>query len=261
MRILTTLLLASGLLFAQEAAKEPESPAVPRESAVIQVKNLSGDAFDRLVHLLGAFNTNISSDSQLRTIVVYAPADVITQVKKVVADLDRPGSEAALGHNIEVTLSFLRCGSEPSTGAGQQPVPADLQSVVRQLQAATTCMNPTLWDTVPMRMQEGKESLQAQRLPAYDPSAPNQPTLANIKMQPVALGTKEGQGRYVRFDTIAISMRVAIATKPGSGGFQYYELSIRTAGDFLENQKTVLGKVTGSDEEPIFVVVALKILD
>ena len=81
-------------------------------------------------------------------------------------------------------------------------------------------------------------------------------------MQPVAVGTKEGQGRYVRFKEVRIGIRVAVATGPvGSGKFQYLQLGLNTAGDFLENQKTVLGKVAGSDAQTIFVVVALKILD
>lgn len=262
MRILTTLLLAAGLLAAQEAAPQPAPAPVQRESAIIQVKTLTGDSFDRLVKLLNVFETHITADSQLRTIVVYAPPDVITQVKKVVAELDQPGSQAALGHNIEVTLSFLRCGSAPATGAGRQPSLAELEGVIRQLQAVTNCTSPSLWDTVPMRMQEGKQSEQSQRLPNSGSDQAGRFTIAQIRMNPVAVGAKENQGRYVRFDRVNIGFRVPVATGPAdSGQFQYVDLGINTAGDFFENQKTVLGKVADPQSETIFVVVALKILD
>lgn len=40
------------------------------------------------------------------------------------------------------------------------------------------------------------------------------------------------------------------------------ESNLSTAGDFMEGQKTVLGKVSGVDEDTaIFVVIALKVLD
>jgi hypothetical protein len=40
------------------------------------------------------------------------------------------------------------------------------------------------------------------------------------------------------------------------------DFGITTSGDFMENQKTVLGKVSGMDDDTaIFVVIALKVLD
>ena len=40
------------------------------------------------------------------------------------------------------------------------------------------------------------------------------------------------------------------------------EVGPNTAGDFMEGQKTVLGKVSGIDDESaVFAVIALKVLD
>src|SRR4051812_27404014 len=110
MRILMTILLAAGFLQAQDKPAETVKPE-PREAAIIPVKTLTGDSFDRLVRLLGVFNAQAqySGDKNLRTIVVYAPKDVVEQMRKVVAELDRPGSEAAIGRNIEMTMTFLKC--------------------------------------------------------------------------------------------------------------------------------------------------------
>jgi hypothetical protein len=48
----------------------------------------------------------------------------------------------------------------------------------------------------------------------------------------------------------------------GPNQFQFMDLGLTTAGDFMEGQKTVLGKVSGMEEDTaIFVVIALKVLD
>ena len=40
------------------------------------------------------------------------------------------------------------------------------------------------------------------------------------------------------------------------------DVGLNTAGDFMEGQKTVLGKVSGIDDESaVFVVISLKVLD
>ena len=100
--VLTTIMLAASLLPGQE---KPES----LEAVVIPVKTLSGDSFNRLAKLLGVFGAKFTADDKLRTIVVYASKDVVTQMRHVVEQLDQPGSEAAIGRNIEMTLAFLRC--------------------------------------------------------------------------------------------------------------------------------------------------------
>jgi hypothetical protein len=43
---------------------------------------------------------------------------------------------------------------------------------------------------------------------------------------------------------------------------QFVDFGLTTSGDFMEGQKTVIGKVSGMDEDAaIFVVIALKVLD
>jgi hypothetical protein len=80
-----------------------------------------------------------------------------------------------------------------------------------------------------------------------------------IRIHPESVGRKD-QGRYVRFDRVQIGFKVPVLT--GGSQFQYMDFGITTSGDFIEGQKTVLGKVSGMDEDSaIFVVIALKVLD
>jgi hypothetical protein len=256
MRTMMTILLAAALLQAQD--KPAEVKTEPREAVIIPVKTLTGDSFDRLVNLLAVFNTQVRADKNLHTILVYAPNDVVEQMRKVVAELDRPGSEAAIGRNIDMTMTFLKCSSAKVLGApAPAPLPADLEPVAKQLRAATQYKDIELWDIVPLRLQEGKETQQSERLPGSQPGGAV-PTV-QIRIHPESVSRKD-QGRYVRFDRVQISFRVPVVT--GGSQVQMMDFGITTSGDFMEGQKTVLGKVSGMDEDSaIFVVIALKVLD
>src|ERR1019366_4262974 len=105
----------------------------------------------------------------LRSIVVYAPKDVVEQMRKVVAELDRPGSEAAIGRNIDMTMTLLKCSVKAPAGA-TAALPADLESVAKQLRAATQYKDIEVWDVVPLRLQEGKVTEQSLRLPGSLPN-------------------------------------------------------------------------------------------
>jgi hypothetical protein len=247
MRFIITI-LAAGLLFGQEKPAEPKPE--PSEAAVIQVKTLSGDSFDRLMRLLNVFGAKVQGDSEMRTIVVYAPKNVVEQMRHVVEQLDKPGSQAALGQNIEMTMTLLRCTATPATGA--TPLPADIEQVAKQLRAATQCKNAEIWDILPMRLQEGKRASGQLQLPGTGQGG--QHALMSVTVSPEAVYRRE-QNRYVRFSMVKLDFKIPI---PNS----FVDAGINTSGDFMEGQKTVLGKVSGTgNDESIFAVIALKVLD
>ena len=261
MRTLMAILLAVSFLQAQQNLGDVKPE--PREAVIIPVKTLTGDSFDRLVNLLGVFNAQLRADKNLRTIIVYAPKDVVEQMRKVVAELDRPGSEAAIGRNIEMTMSFLRCSTKAASGAAA--LSPDLEPVAKQLRAATQYKNIELLDVLPLRLQEGKDTEQTLRLPS--PGLPaNTSARATIKIHPEAV-TRKDEGRFVRFGSMRISFSIPVVTGTFISGtaipqIQYLDVGLNTSGDFMEGQKTVLGKVSGLDDDTaIFVVIALKILD
>jgi len=249
--------------------KPPENKSGTREAVIIPVKTLSGDSFNRLAKLLEVFDVPYRSDEKLRTIVVYAPREVVTQMRRVVEELDRPGSEAAIGRNIELTLTLLLCSTK--SPAESQPLPADLEPVARQLRAVTQYQDIRLWDIVPLHLQEGKQTDQSLRLPGNVLSVPVQPATGFIKIQPESVSRRDS-GRYVRFSRISIDLQISYRAAPPSPAgseritvsplFQQLSLGLHTAGDFKEGQKTVLGKVSGIDDSTaVFAVISLKVLD
>jgi len=95
--------------------------------------------------------------------------------------------------------------------------------------------------------------------------------MAQLRIRPEAIIRKEAD-RYVRFDFIRINFRVPYVVHPFKGAenanalistqYQFRDLNLNTSGDFKEGQKTVLGKISGVNEDSaLFVVVSVKILD
>ena len=263
-KIVTFVVCLALPLVSQEKPAEAKSEW---EAVIIPVKTLSGDSFNRLAKLLGVFNARYVSDDKLRTIVVYAPPEVVSQMRRVVEELDRPGSEAAIGKNIEATLSFLLCSASAPAGANR--LPPELEPVARQLKAATQCANAQLWETVMLHLQEGKQTSQTMRMPMLPTHPAGTTAITQLAIRPEAV-TRKQSDRFVRFDPMNISIRVPYSTRPKSEAqnpmitpqFNYADLGVSTAGEFKEGQKTVIGKLSGADDDSsVFVVISLKVLD
>jgi len=260
---LSILLIAAGLAFAQDkpAEPKPESRAEtvkrePFEAEIIPVKTLTGDSFDRLMNLLSVFNAQVKGSATLRTIVVYAPKDVVAQMRRVVEQLDQPGSEAAIGRNIDMTLTLLRCSTKPPA-ADAPALPLDMESVGKQLRNATQYKDIQLWDVLPLRVQEGKDTKESLRLPGANSGLP---ALTDITIHPEAVYSKD-KARYVRFSQVNMDFRIPYMTTNNSST-SFFAAALRTSGDFMEGQKTVVGKVSGTgDDDAIFAVIAFRILD
>jgi hypothetical protein len=242
--LFATLFLATGL-FAQE-----------REAVLIPVKTLSGDSFDRLVKMLAVFDVSMRADDKLRTILVYAPPNKIAEIRKVVEQLDQPGSEAAIGRNIDMTLTLLRCSNKAP--AETHALPADLEAVARQLRAVTAYKDIQVWDTIPLHLQEGRQTESSSRLPNLTANAPS-PSILQVRIIPESV-SRRGSDRYVRFSRLNLGFKFP-ATTMGTN-FTFIDVGLNTAGDFKEGQKAVIGKVGGVDDETgVFAVIALKVLD
>ncbi|HYI97489.1 MAG TPA: hypothetical protein VEX68_28385 [Bryobacteraceae bacterium] len=267
MRVLIVMVLGAMCAMSQEATVETKPSG--EKAVIIPVKTLSGDSFNRLAKMLSVFNVRYVADDHLRTIVVYAKPEVIEQMRRVVEELDRPGSEAAIGRNIEMTMAFLRCSMKPRSES--MPIPADLESAVRQLRAATQYKHIEVWDILPLRLQEGKQTEQNLVFPGSMPEVPGAVPTAQIHIRPEAV-TRKDSSRYVRFDQLRINLRVPYLTtrkggEPGanllvSTQFNFRDVGLSTSGDFKEGQKTILGKISGTEEDTaIFVVISLKVLE
>jgi hypothetical protein len=252
--ILVVAALAASTLWGQNAAdSKTQQPSTEGYVAqVIHVKTLTGDSFSRLTNMLSnAFKGGITGDSSLRTILVYGPKDMVAQVEKVVAELDTPGSEAAIGRNVEMTMTLLRCSTKEGTGA---KLPADIEPVAKQLRAATQYKEIQVWDVIPLRLQEGKQTTENINLT----TGSERPATLEIRLTPQATSRK-GQSWVVRFSLLNLNFLIPVMA---GKDYTFQRVGLETAGEFVEGQKTVLGKVSGMDSDSaIFVVISLKVLE
>jgi hypothetical protein len=251
--ILIVVALATSSVWGQSTAdsKTQQPNTEGYVAQVIHVKTLTGDSFNRLRDMLNVFNVRITGDPNLRTIVVYGPKDVVAQVEKVVAELDTPGSEAAIGRNIEMTMTLLQCSTKEGTGA---KLPGDIEPVAKQLRAATQYKDIQVWDVIPLRLQEGKLAEEQMTLP----TATEHRATLSIYITPEA-ARRKGQTWSVRFSRLNLEFMVPLAV---GANINFQKVGLTTSGDFLEGQKTVLGKVSGLDKDSaIFVVISLKVLE
>jgi hypothetical protein len=256
LRFMLPVVLAAGALYGQDIAPLKGEPTPEYDAVIIPVKTLTGDSFDRLVKLLGVFHAQMQSDDKLRTIVVYAPHDVVEKMRKVVAQLDQPGSEAAIGRNIDMTLTFLKCSTKAPAQASA--LPADMEAVGRQLRASTQYKDIQFWDSVPLHLQEGKDTTEQLRMPSSAFNVPFFNASGSLMIHPEGV-TRKDQGRYVRFSRLSIDFNLPFMS---GNNPQTMRVGLNTSGDFMEGQKTVLGKVSGMDDDTsIFVVISLKVLD
>lgn len=289
-------LLATGLLPAQQsqppvpapAAGAPQSAesASPRpglstgpdlagyEASVIPVKSLSGDSFIALNNLLNTVfkDYRISGNQRLSVILVYAPQTVVEQVRRVVEQLDDPKSSVSLARNVDATLTLLRCST--AARAAATPLPGDLETTAKQIRAMTQYRSVELWDTVPLRLTERNRTEATVVLPR---GAGQQPIRGSLSVTMEAVRQKPA-GRYITLSQVSGTFQESGGDKNPSQSIttasqvsaMFQESSpdkipaqsIVTAGDFLEGQKTVIGKMPGADDgEAIFIVVQLKVLD
>src|SRR5579862_3483093 len=133
-----------------------------------------------------------------------------------------------------------------------------MEAVAKQLRNATQYKDIQLWDIVPLRIQEGKDTREEMRLPGALPSG-SFPS-ASITIHPEAVYSKD-KARYVRFSQVNMDFRIPYMTTNNSST-SFFAAALRTSGDFMEGQKTVVGKVSGTgDDDAIFAVIAFRILD
>lgn len=261
--ILLAPFLMLGPLRGQDKPAVIEMKSEPLETAIIHVKTLDGDSFNRLFRLLKVFDAKTSADENLRTILVYGRPSEVAQIRHVVEELDRPGSEATIGHNIEMTLTFLRCAAKPA--AAPEALPAEIEPAAKQLRAMTQYKSISIWDVLPLHLQEGKETTETLRLPraaeSPDFQSPTPPT-AKLWIAPDAVYRKD-QARYVRFRELRVNITIPYSTGPATARqWNYSDVSLQTSGDFVEGQKTIVGKLSGLDDESaIFILITLKVLD
>jgi hypothetical protein len=197
----------------------------------------------------------ISSDSALKAMTVVARDNAaMSEVEEIIKRFDVPPPPV---HNIDVTIYLMSALGQPAGGA----VPAELESVVKQLKSTFSYKGYQLIDTEVIRVRAGQGG-EVSGVVMEGPSMEGNRTISQVKFFAASVTTDE-KGRAIRINSLKIGLKIPIVVNgtgalAGQKQYHYIDTGMSTDVDVREGQKVVVGKANmdGSDRASIVVLMA-----
>jgi hypothetical protein len=232
-----------------------EAVAVDRKPDVQRVFQIKHANVHKLAEVLRIFGI-VKADPDLGVIAVQVAPGVLPTVEDTVKRLDVP---SPIPQNIELTVYLLLASDQDTTAS---PVPADLESVVKQLKTTFALKSFRTLDTLVVRSREKGDGV-VKGLARLDADAP-QPSTYTFSYRAANILSDEG-GRLIRIDGLRLNAGILVRTQPVAGQaavlYQTVEAGFTTSIDVRENQKVVVGKAAiGGTDNALILVITAKIL-
>ena len=156
--------------------------------------------------------------------------------------------------NVEVTIYLMSALATPSAS----PIPAEMESVVKQLRSMFSYKGYQLIDTEVIRVRAGQGGDASAMVNSKGPCGAK--TISQLKFSS-AKPTTDDKGRAVRIDGLKVGLKVPVPANT-KGEYNYIDTGISTDVDIREGQKVVVGKVNmdGADRASI-VVLSAKVVE
>jgi hypothetical protein len=178
----------------------------------------------------------------------------MSEVEQIINRFDVPPPAV---QNVDVTIYLMSALGQPTSGA----VPAELESVVKQLKSTFSYKGYQLIDTEVIRVRAGQGG-EVSGVVMNGPSVDSNRTISQVKFRSASVSTDE-KGRAIRIDSLKVGLKIPILTSgpglaPGQKQYQYLDTGMSTDVDVREGQKVVVGKANmdGSDRASIVVLMA-----
>ncbi|HKP86967.1 MAG TPA: hypothetical protein VJZ26_12770 [Blastocatellia bacterium] len=260
---LALLLAPAG--FGQERAAQTPQPAVAPSAArspefveekgfktkIIEVKYRDPDSLYRVVKTLGSGfkGAAISTDSNFKTMTVRDFPENIAVIEEAIKRLDAPEAPRP---DIELHVHVL-IASNAAGVTGDRP--AELNDVIKQLQATLAYKNYSLMTSSILRAKEGRgveNSGVAESKLFNVESSPTNPTFYSYRLDPITIDSSPGTGK-VQTGNFSFNMRVPLNLNTS---IQYENVGFRTPVSVREGEKVVVGTTTMGDKGLIVVLSA-----
>jgi hypothetical protein len=249
-----SMLAMAALAFAQEPkAKEVVKPEPERK--VFVLKYADAQVVGSL--LLNVFPGVVTYNREMKVIAASGTPAVIAGVGEAIAKLDVPPPPVK---NVEIT-GYLLAGSTKAEAGGR--VPAELDSVVKQIRAIFPYKELQLLDSMVLRTQA-----EARHASLSGVVAPLNGEVTNIsyqlKINSLSL-TGEGKDTMIHLSGLELNMKVPVRVSYTTNNIQ--EVGMNTDIDVREGQKAVVGKWSfGTKEDPssdkaLFLVLTAKLVE
>lgn len=249
MLVMTTV-MATG----QDNAEAPELPNLPGDTPirVIQMRNASAsNVAGNLRYVMGSQAIISSSGS---SVIIRAPENVISVIEAAVQQLDVASSSPG---NVELTVQLLYGSAGEGPG---DPIPADLESTVEQLQSIFSFQNYRLLDTILLRGRHGSGASSAGMLSLAMPAGVNDSQQYAFVTEFEVVTTEAP--RMVRLRSLRLNLNLWFENLPGQEPrHRQVEGNIQTDLDVVEGQKTVVGKSNVSADDAIILVVTPRVVE
>jgi hypothetical protein len=226
------------------------------DEATTRVITIKHGNMIQIVHTIGPLlpGTGVAISNDGERLVLRGPKDTVTGLEEIIKQLDVP---PAVKRNVETTVYMVVASSQ----AGNAPMPAELDPVVKQLKGLFSYKGYRLMDSFVLRSRDGERGDTSGFVPPADASvAPGHKIIYQFQFNHVRVDGGD-TGRVIRFDGLKMGTKVPVAGQMGA--VSYVETGISTDVDVPEGKKVVVGKtsaVEGSDSALILVISA-KVVD
>ncbi|MCX6593589.1 MAG: hypothetical protein NTZ56_18900 [Acidobacteria bacterium] len=204
-------------------------------------------------------NCGINFNQEMHTISVCAnSAAGLKTIEETIRryDVYKPAE------NIEFTIYLLIASPDPAKSG---PVPAALESVMKQMTATFALKGYRLFDTLVLRARDSRPAEVSAIAPTRGVDGQQMFYQSKIKSARII---PDDKGKNIRIDGLRVGLRVPYRSAPGQGSpggtgaqYQYAEIGFNTDIDVREGQKAVVGKANLDGNETMFAVLVPKIVE
>lgn len=248
MRIaLLAVVMAAAMAPAGAQEKAPEAPKQPRAQKILQLKYADPEAMKGLLEVFGCC---ASINRVFKTLSLNYPVDIMPAVEDAVRRFD---VQSALPKNVELTAYFVIASD--TEGAAGNPLPPDLEPVLKQLRSVFAYKSFAVLDSPLLRMGSGQggQASGARVMPGASGS-----TMTELRVRRWTLATRD-KGDVVAVESLSANARMPFSLVDGK--------RVIDSGIFLDRidlpvgQKVVVGKsnIEGPGKA-LIVVLSAKVL-
>ncbi len=248
-RILLVLTLLTVPLAAQEQKSDaPVKPAPPPN--VQKVFILKYAEPENLRQLLQQFGGTIVSNPEMHALAVTAPQNVMEPIEEAITKLDVP---SAAPRNFDLTVDLVvGTDAENSAPVG---IPKELDAVIAQLKGAFAFKGYRLLDVLTLRTRAGKRASTESSGGAVQVGSATGTVRSSFSIQTASLGA---DGATIHLDRLSYTIRFPYEPAPGQTNTQ--QLSLESDVDIKEGQKVVVGRMGMTNQQAMFLVLTVKVV-
>jgi hypothetical protein len=233
MKLVMTLLLGV-CAFAQDSPPQ-----------IVELKYLDPET---LRFMVNAFKVNMNWAPGSHMVVLNGSKENVAAAEVALKQLDVPRK------NIELTFQVLDAMTQP----GEEKIPADLETVVKQLKSSFVYKGFRLVDSLQLQTQEGISGSITGAVPRTNGASPLRFIQVDFRSTAIINDTK---GFVVHLERLTFHSKLPNGGD-GKGGINYSQTGIETSIDIPDGKKVVVGKANMDGEAgAYFLIVTAKVVD